>query len=139
MKRALYSLLSLIIIGAIFSCKKDKIPVSNSIVGTWELSADINGMTGDVTPHKPGNDTLAIFTTDGKYSYYDRSTLRSSGSYTVKQDTNSMDHAVKNRIIFDGNDTGTPLLFDISNNELSIYIDPSEVIDGGGVGYRRIK
>ena len=136
MKPALYYLLSLTIIGSIFSCKKDKIPVSNSIVGTWELSGDVNGLSGRLTVHKPGNDTLAIFTSDGKYSYYDRHTLARSGSYTVKQDTSFLDHTLKNRIIFDGNDANPREFFDISNNELNMYLD---AYDAGGVGYRRIK
>jgi|SRR5579872_1607650 len=139
MKRTLCYLLSLTIIGTIFGCKKDKIPVSNSIVGTWELSSDVNGFSGRVTVHKPGNDTLAIFTADGKYSHYDHSILSASGTYTVTLDTNSMDHTVKNRIIFNGNDADAHEFFDISNNELSMYLDPSEVSDSGGVSYRRIK
>ncbi|HZX58809.1 MAG TPA: hypothetical protein VFE54_08790 [Mucilaginibacter sp.] len=136
MKRALYYLLSLTIISSIFSCKKDKIPVSDSIVGTWELSMDINGMTGHVTQHKPGNDTLAIFTTDGKYSFYNRNNLFRSGSYTVKRDTYSMDHTVRSRIIFDNAYDNSHEFFDIQNNLLNMYID---AYDSGGVGYRRIK
>lgn len=136
MKRIFYYLLLLTITGTVFGCKKDKIPVSDSIVGTWELSMDVNGMTGHVTHHKPGNDTLAIFTADGKFSFYNRSTLARSGSYTVKQDTFSLDHTLKNRIVFDGDYADSREFFDISNNLLNMYMD---AYDSGGVGYRRIK
>ncbi len=138
MKRAFNNMLLLAITATVFSCKKDKIPISDSIVGTWELSGDVNGFSGRVTVHTPGNDTLVIFTADGKYSHYDHSTLSVSGTYTVKLDTNSVDHTVKNRIIFNGN-ADLREFFEISNNQLSLYLDPTQVSDAGGVGYRRIK
>jgi hypothetical protein len=136
MKRTLFYLLLLTIAGTVFGCKKDKIPVSSSLAGTWELSLDVNGMTGHVTHHKSGNDTLAIFTTDGKYSFYNRNDLFRSGSYTVKQDTYSMDHTVRSRIIFDNAYDNSHEFFDIQNNLLNMYVD---AYDAGGVGYRRIK
>ena len=137
MKRALYYLLFLTITGTIFSCKKNVIPVSNSLAGTWELSIDINGMTGKPTYHKPGNDTLMAFTADGKYSFYDHNKLTQSGTYIVRLDTSYLYHALKNHIIFDYEDSGfTREFFDISNNQLNFFLDAN---DGPGVVYRRIK
>jgi hypothetical protein len=137
MKRAFYYLLALTIIGTAFSCKKDVIPVSNSLAGTWELSIDINGMTGKPTYHKAGNDTLMTFTTDGRYSTYDHNTLTKSGTYIVRVDSSYLYHALKNHIIFDGEDSGfTREFFDISNNQLSFFLDAN---DGPRVVYRRIK
>jgi hypothetical protein len=137
MKRALYYLLLLTIIGTVYGCKKDKIPVSNSLAGTWELSMDVNGMTGYVTHHKPGNDTLMTFTADGSYSFYNHKTLTRSGKYTVRQDTSYLYNALKTRIIFDYEDSGfTRQFFDINNNQLSLFLD---AYDAGGVVYRRIK
>ena len=130
----------LLIFGVLFSiafsgCKKD-VPLSASLTGTWELSLDVSGMTGHVTHHKPGNDTLMRFTADGKYSFYDHNQLTGSGTYTVKQDTYSMDHTLKNRIIFDNVYDNTHEFFDISNNELNLFLD---AYDAPGIGYRRVK
>jgi len=137
MKRALCYLLSLTIIGTIFSCKKDAIPLSNSLAGTWELSIDINGLSGKPTYHKAGNDTLMMFTGDGKYSFYDHDKLTKSGTYIVRLDSSYLYHALKNHIIFNGEDSGfTREFFDINNNQLSFFLDAN---DGPGVVYRRIK
>ncbi|MFI5160763.1 MAG: hypothetical protein ACHQHN_05770 [Sphingobacteriales bacterium] len=137
MKRTVYYLLLLAIIGAAVGCKKDKIPVSNSLAGTWELSLDVNGMTGYVTHHKPGNDTVMKFNADGSYAFYDHNKITRSGNYTIRQDTFYIDHTLKNRIIYDHEDSGfSNNFFDISNNQLSFFID---AYDAGGVTYRRIK
>ena len=137
MKRALYCLLSLAIICTIFGCKKSVIPISDSLAGTWELSMDVNGFTGSVTHHKPGNDTLMTLTADGNYAFYDHNKITKSGKYTVQQDTSYLYNALKNRIIFDHEDSGfTREFFDISNNQLSFFLDAN---DGPGVVYRRIK
>ncbi|MGZ3891614.1 MAG: hypothetical protein ACXVI9_14005 [Mucilaginibacter sp.] len=120
---------------AFFGCKKD-VPLSAALTGTWELSLNVDGMTGHVTHHKPGNDTLMTFTADGKYSVYDHNKLTRSGIYTVKKDTYSMDHTIKNRIIFDNAYDNTHEFFDISNNQLTLYLD---AYDAPGVGYRRVK
>src|SRR5947209_2701336 len=137
MKRALCYLLLSSITGTIVGCKKDKIPVSNSITGTWELSIDINGLSGKSTYHKAGNDTLMTFTSDGRYSTYDHNTLTKSGTYIVRLDSSFLYHALKKHIIFDGEDPGfTREFFDISSNQLSFFLDAN---DGPGVVYRRIK
>src|SRR5579863_834819 len=111
-----------ILIIAFFGCKKD-VPLSDSLTGIWELSVDINGLSGRPTYHKMGNDTLMKFYNDGKYARYELNKLTRSGIYTVKQDTYYMDHTVKNRIIFDNAYDNTHEFFDISNNELSFYLD----------------
>jgi hypothetical protein len=137
MKNSLRILLTLIITAMCFSCKKDVIPISNSLAGTWELSMDVNGFSGSVTHHKPGNDTLMTFTADGNYAFYDHNKLTKSGKYTVRQDTSYLYNALKNRIIFDYRDSGfTREFFDISNNQLNFFLDAN---DGGSVTYQRLK
>lgn len=117
-----------------FGCKKE-VPVSDSLTGTWELSVDVGGWSG-VHNHKPGNDTLAVFTS-GTYSFYQKGTLVKSGNYSTKKDTIYMYGTLGNRIIFDGQDVGSPHeFFEIKNNQLTLFID---AYDAGSTTYRRIK
>jgi hypothetical protein len=131
------SLLSFaLIVSALFlGCKKDA-PVSDSLAGTWELRIDVNGLSGRATYHKTGNDTLAIFT-DNTYAFYQKNNLVKSGTYQIKRDTFSLDHTLKNRIIYDHQDQGTIRnFFDIQNNQLSFFID---AYDAPSVTYQRLK
>ena len=134
MKRVLFFLTVLAILLSVFSCKKD-IPVSTSLVGTWELSEDINGMTGQATHHKSGNDTIAKFSATG-YEFYQKGKLVKSGTYSIKQDTFSLSNQVKNRIIWDNEENSLRDFFDIENNQLTLFID---AYDAPSVIYRRIK
>jgi len=77
-----------------FGCKKD-VPVSDSLVGTWELSADINGLSGAITHHKAGNDTLIKFTSDGTYTFSEHNKISRSGNYTVRPDSFYVGHTKK--------------------------------------------
>ncbi len=131
--KLLYALLVLFLPTA-FACKKE-VPVSDSIIGTWELSVDYGGWSG-THYHKAGNDTLAVFTAK-TYAFYQHGTLIKSGTYTTKKDTAYVFHQLKNRIIFDGQDSGySHEFFDIADNQLSIYL---YAYDAGSTTYRRIK
>jgi hypothetical protein len=131
MKRILFFLAITVLT---FGCKKE-VPVSDSIVGTWELSIDGGGWT-PVVQHKPGNDTLAVFTST-TYAFYQHNKLIRSGSYMVRKDTSYLYNQLKNRIIYDGQDTAYAReFFDIQNNQLSFFID---AYDAGSTTYRRIK
>ena len=116
------------------SCKKQSIPISDSIVGRWELSQDGGGW-GPIIYHKPGNDTLAIFTAT-TYSFYNREKLVKSGTYVVKKDTSYLYNQLMNRIIFDNNTDLTREFTDIQNNQLSFWLD---AYDAGSTTYRRIR
>ncbi|HTI59263.1 hypothetical protein [Mucilaginibacter sp.] len=133
MKRILPFLLSIALAFGFFGCKKD-IPVSDSLTGTWELRKDGGGWSA-IVDHKPGNDTLMIFT-GTNYSFYNKNKLVRSGAYTVKKDTSFMYGQLKNRIIFDGNTDDMRQFFDIQNNKLSFWID---AYDTPMVMYQRIK
>jgi len=133
MKLIYYYLLSFAIISLALSCKKD-VPISDSLTGTWELRQDGGGWSAIIN-HKPGNDTLVIFT-GTTYSFYNKSKLVRSGPYTVKKDTSYMYGGLKNRIIFDGNTNDIREFFDIQNNKLSLWID---AYDAPTVTYQRIK
>jgi hypothetical protein len=116
------------------SCKKE-VPISDSLTGTWELSVEVGGWSG-VHNHKLGNDTLVVFT-PGTYSFYQKGTLVKSGNYSTKKDTIYMYGTLGNRIIFDGQDAGSPHeFFEIKNNQLTLFID---AYDAGSTTYRRIK
>jgi|GEM_PF-2584915 len=79
--KLLYALLVLFL-PTVFACKKE-VQVSDSIIGTWELSVDYGGWSG-THYHKPGNDTLAVFTAK-TYAFYQHGTLIKSGTYTTKK------------------------------------------------------
>jgi hypothetical protein len=133
--RSYLTLLSVLIAAISFSaCKKDKIPVSDSLTGTWELSVDGGGW-GPIIHHKPGNDTLAVFTAT-TYAFYDGKQLVKSGTYITKKDTSYLYNQLKNRIIFDGQSDDIHQFYDIGNNQLSFFIDAN---DAGSTTYRRIK
>lgn len=132
-KQIRYSWLLLIIIFFI-SCKKD-LPVSDSLKGTWELWTDINGWTGKPTYHKPGNDTLVTFT-ETKYQFSAQGKIINSGTYKVKQDTFSLDHTVKNTIVYDNQANDLKVFFAIKDNQLSFFID---AYDAPTTIYRRLK
>lgn len=133
MKRILPFLLSIALAFGFSGCKKD-IPVSGSLTGTWELRQDGGGWSA-IVDHKPGNDTLMIFT-GTTYSFYTKNKLVRSGAYTVRKDTSFMYGQLKNRIIFDGNTDDMRQFFDIQNNKLSFWID---AYDTPMVMYQRIK
>lgn len=133
MKRILPFLLSITLAFGSFGCKKD-IPVSDSLTGTWELRQDGGGW-GAIVNHKPGNDTLVIFTGTA-YSFYNKNKLVRSGAYTVRRDTSFMYGQLKNRIIFDGHTDDIRQFFDIQNNKLNFWID---AYDAPIVMYQRIK
>ncbi|MBS1503659.1 MAG: hypothetical protein JST32_16435, partial [Bacteroidetes bacterium] len=108
---------------------------SDSLKGTWELSVDVGGWSG-VHNHKPGNDTLVVFT-GTSYSFLQKGVLVRSGTYQTQKDTIFRDHTLGNRIIFDGQDAGYPHeFFTIRNNQLTLFID---AFDAGSTTYRRIK
>lgn len=137
MKRYLhYIILFLLIAGCCVACNKESnIPVSDSLIGTWELRMDINGMTGHVTHHKAGNDTIIKFTSN-TYESRAKGKLIKSGTYVVKRDTFSLDHTLKNKIIYDDIPDNISTFFGISDNQLSFIID---AYDAPGVVYERIK
>lgn len=133
MKRILPFLLSITLALGFFGCKKD-VPISASLTGTWELREDGGGW-GPIVNHKPGNDTLVIFT-GTTYSFYNKNKLVRSGAYSVKRDTSYMYSQLKNRIIFDGHTDDIRQFFDIQNNKLNFWID---AYDAPIVMYQRIK
>lgn len=117
-----------------FSCKKD-VPVSDSLIGTWELSVDVGGWSG-THYHKPGNDTLIKFT-DNTYAFYQKGKLIKSGTYVTKMDTSYVYQSQKHRIIFDDENANyTHEFYDIKDNELSLFID---AYDADIATYRRIE
>ena len=115
--------------------KESNVPVSDSLIGTWELRADVNGITGHVTNHKAGKDTIITFTSN-TYESRAKGKLVKSGTYIVKRDTFYLDHTMKNKIIYDNLPNDISTFFEISNNQLSFIID---AYDAHGVTYQRIK
>lgn len=131
-----YVILCLLIISCCVACKKENnLPVSDSLIGTWELRIDINGMTGYATHHKAGNDTIIKFTSN-TYQSSAKGKVIQSGTYIVKKDTFSLDHTLKNKIIFDNQPSALSTFFEISNNQLNFEID---AYDAPGAVYERIK
>lgn len=135
MRRNLLFVMILLVIGTFNSCKKDVVPLSSSLIGTWELSVDFNGMTGKPTYHKKGNDTTIKFTVSN-YQFMIKGNIWRSGTYTVKQDSFSIDHTIKSRIIYDSETGAIRTFYDVSNNQLSFFLD---AYDSPSVTYQRIK
>jgi hypothetical protein len=136
MKRYLQYVMLFLLAGCCcVACKKESPPASTSLVGTWELTADINGMTGHVAHHKAGNDTTITFTSSA-YESRENGKMIKSGTYIVKRDSFYIYHMMKDRIIFDNISDNIRTFFEISGNQLSFIID---AYDAPGVIYVRIK
>jgi hypothetical protein len=129
-----YIILLLLITACCAGCKKD-IPVSNSLIGTWELREDINGLSGKPTYHKKGNDSLIVFT-PSNYELRENGKTVNSGTYVVKRDSFHVWNTIKDRIIWDNETDTFRTFFEINNNQLSIMIDAN---DAPSVIYQRIK
>ncbi|TKC00680.1 hypothetical protein [Pedobacter cryophilus] len=114
----------------IISCKKEEIP---SIVGTWELSRETGGFTGQTKDFPIGNGIIIKFSSD-TYQRYENNQLLSSGTYKLMKENSLITREVGNRLIFD-NSTNSPRIFTtVSNSRLELFLD---AYDGGGVSYRK--
>ncbi|MGZ3751265.1 MAG: hypothetical protein ACXVB0_07100 [Mucilaginibacter sp.] len=133
-KQYKYAIL-LLVISLCVNCKKDAIPVSASLIGTWELRENISGQTGQPTHYNTGNGNIMKFTATN-YEIYSTNSLVKSGTYKVKKDTFSLDHTLRDRIIYDNQDNSIRTFFAIENNQLNLFID---AYDAPSVIYQRVK
>jgi len=111
--------------------KKTEMP---SIVGKWEITSSINGLTGKLTNHPSGNGNIYIFTTT-HYELFLEGKKEKSGTYSIVKKQSKITNAEINAIIFDNEVEGMPTGIELSQNGLTIFVD---AYDGPSALYTRI-
>ena len=146
-----YYLLHVWMIGLILgfaSCKKDSQSVDKNIPsylkGTWELRKRISSIPTINYPEGNGN---KLEFTGTSYKRYTDGQLAKTGTYTIVADgsvTQSVclvigDGQFKNRIIFDGENTGTKIFLNVTGDQLEFISGCFAVDAGSSVLYARVK
>ncbi|MBS1934606.1 MAG: hypothetical protein JST96_11445 [Bacteroidetes bacterium] len=126
------SLLFILSIACIISCKKNTGNTSANITGTWELR-QASGMT--TINYAPGNGDSLVFTAS-TYKKYTKGSLEKSGKYRTVPDASYNGLVVpsseyKTRIIYD-DDASAKIFFQRSGNTLN-FISGSFADDSGSI------
>ncbi len=119
MKHSILLMLFLFLLG---SCKKEGVNNGQPIVGSWELRTAISGMTGVQTNYAPGNGNTLEF---GKITYhtFNASQLVKSGTYKIIKDTSRINQQIFDRIVYDNELNTANSFFKIEGSSMTIWID----------------
>lgn len=117
-----------------FSCKKEQKETS-TLIGSWELSADVNGFTGTKTSYDPGNGSIIKFTAKN-YERFQDGKITESGTYNIEKFMSLITKKEEQEIVYDGRKEDIRSYFNVNGEELSISVD---AYDGPGVVFRRIR
>jgi len=114
---------SLLIIVAIFcmvSCKKGGDSVSPYLFGKWEVTRVYGG---NIYPpdslYKPGNGNIFQFNSDSTYLHYYHNQLNSQGTFHIRKNAFKVDQTYYNEIYFDS-DTSAKSLIILNGSILTI-------------------
>ena len=111
-------------------CKKNDNTANDSIVGNWELRAEINGQTGQKNSYAAGNGMVMKFTADG-YQIYQKGVLQREGTYTAGSYITKFTKEKVSRIRYDNDENPVNTYFTIAhNNILTISIDANDAPAG---------
>jgi hypothetical protein len=120
-------------LAVLLSCKKDKTPNNDQLIGKWEY----RGVSCECPPPNPasiapGNGNIIIFAAT-TYKQFKNDTLIKSGTYrTRKFDEN------REQIVYDNMTSGSePSYFRINNNILTFY-GPLVAVDEPEFHYERL-
>ncbi|WP_207423441.1 hypothetical protein [Desertivirga brevis] len=116
------------------ACKKEA-PISNAMVGEWELAGSVNGMTGRMNKNTSGNGNLLKISRQS-YERYDHWNLVESGSYSIRQENSILYNKRLNRIIFNEEFDSPRSFVTIESDQLTIWLD---AFDGPSVTYKKLK
>lgn len=130
-----YFIFTLCLIGSLFiACRKDT-PMPNALIGEWELSASVDGMTGKTSKSSSGKgNVLKIF--KESYERYEHWELVESGSYSIVQENSILYNKRLNRIIFNEEFDSPRTFITIDNNQLTVWLD---AYDAPSVIYKKLK
>jgi len=118
----------------LLSCKKDSV-ATDPLVGEWELTADINGLTGIRTSYETGKGNVTKFTKTTYEQTRDGKSI-STGTYSITTYQSLITKKEENQIVYDGKVNETKNYFTIDNNTLTISVD---AYDGPSTIYTRIR
>ena len=116
----------------LFSCKKDR-TTTHPLVGTWELRADINGLTALRTNYPPGNGRILKFTSS-QYEKQEAGKVIVKGNYTLRNFISQLTREETSGIFFDSE----PSVSNSLTIEGSTFTLSMDVYDSPGSVYERI-
>lgn len=118
----------------IISCKKTKVEVTPSIIGSWELRKGYGGfIMPDTTYFQPGNGNILIFTAT-TYQSYSQGQLIETAAYTIIKDTSA--GGVLDRLILNNRTDLDKIFVEIDNDRLKWMVN---IPDHGIIEYQRIR
>ncbi|MFW0717905.1 hypothetical protein [Pedobacter sp. N23S346] len=125
----------IIIFSIVFlSCKKNTV-TTHPIIGEWELTAEINGLTGIRTNYEPGKGNVSKFTETTYAMTRDGKTIR-KGAYAIITYQALITRKEENQLVYDGKANETKIYFTVDNNTLTISVD---AYDGPSTIFTRIR
>ncbi|WP_207533994.1 hypothetical protein [Desertivirga arenae] len=115
------------------SCKKEA-PIVNALIGQWELSISVDGMTGKATKAGAGSGNL-LRIAKKSYERYEKGQLVESGSYSIVQENSILYHKKLDRIVFNDEYDMPRTFIKIESDQLTIWID---AFDAPSVVYKKV-
>ena len=116
------------------SCKKDSV-ATDPLVGEWELTAEINGLTGIRTSYETGKGNVTKFTKTTYERTRDGKSIH-SGTYSITTYQSLLTKKKETQIVYDGKANETKNYFTIDTNTLTISVD---AYDGPSTIYTKIR
>jgi len=123
----------------ITGCKKsaDRLAISDSIEGTWELRKTSAAMMPGAVIHEPGSGNKLKFT-GNKFEMYVKGQLTESGTYQIIPDATVeenvclvfADGQFENRIVYNVINNNAKIFFQITDNKL-MFQSGCYALDGG--------
>ena len=133
--RTVYFLFYLFLFFYFFSCKKEdqKLVITDSLIGSWELRSSFNGLTGQHQDYPEGNGNILIF--DGlNYKIYSNGELINNGAYKVIREKSVVTKKEVYKLIYDGEFDAIKNVVDVTGDKLTYAVD---AFDGSISIYKR--
>lgn len=147
-KLLMYTISVGLMITGIAGCKKssDRLAISDSIEGTWELRKTSAAMMPGTVVHEPGNGNKLKFT-GNRFEMYINGVLTESGTYQVVADATVeesvclvfADGQFENRIVYDVINNDSKIFFQVENNQLTFQSGCYAYDAGHSAVYERIE
>ena len=108
---------------------------TDPLVGEWELTAEINGLTGIRTSYETGKGNVTKFTKTTYERTRDGKSIH-SGTYSITTYQSLLTKKKETQIVYDGKANETKNYFTIDTNTLTISVD---AYDGPSTIYTKIR
>lgn len=134
MHRKYFTLIFILLPLCNISCKKESIPVSSKLIGTWELRTVYNGWTGN-TNYAPGNEHYLRFT-KSTFEVDTNHMPVTSGWYRIVKEKFNLTGQMGDRIIYNNGESSLRTFVQVVHDSLTLSED---AYDGEGALYLRIE